>query len=249
MSDTTDLSRRKFLQYTGVVTGAAALVGPAVTLAAQEQPAPSAGAGQAGAGHHTGKDAPRTRGRMFFTNDLEFFTLTEAAERIFPEDETGPGAKALAVPFFIDNQLAGAYGYNAREYMSGPHFAGAPTQGYQAPLLRRDIFKQGLLALNEAAKGQYGKTFPELQGAEQDAILSRCEAGDIPLEGVSSALFFALLRDAVLAGAYSDPIYNGNNNMDGWRMKHYPGAQMSYAYLIDSPTFENVSPLSLADMQ
>ena len=35
---------------------------------------------------------------------------------------------------------------------------------------------------------------------------------------------------------------NGNNNMDGWRMKEYPGAQMAYTYLMTSETFEKVPP-------
>ena len=240
MSKKTGLSRRKFLQYTGIMTGAAALTGPAVSLAAEAK--------EAHAGH-AAQDKPLHRGRMFFTNDLEFATLSEASERIFPKDENGPGAKELAVPYFIDNQLAGAWGYNAREYTAGPHFPGAPTQGYQTALLRRDVFKQGLKALNDAAQGKYKKDFPRLSGAEQDAVLTMCEKNELPTEGFTSSYFFGLLKEAVLAGAYSDPIYNGNNNMDGWRMKDYPGAQMAYQYLIDSDTFEKIDPVSLSSMQ
>ncbi|MBR8635912.1 gluconate 2-dehydrogenase subunit 3 family protein [Campylobacter jejuni] len=35
--------------------------------------------------------------------------LSEAVERIFPEDDLGPGAKKLGVAIFIDNELAGNY--------------------------------------------------------------------------------------------------------------------------------------------
>lgn len=240
MSKKNSLDRRKFLQISGLVTGAAAFAPAAASLAAQSA-APHGG--------HDASDAPLNRARMFFTNELEFSTLSDAAERIFPKDDNGPGAKELAVPYFIDNQLAGAWGYNAREYTAGPYFPGAPTQGYQTPLLRRDLFKQGLKALNEAAQKRYKKNFPKLNGPEQDQILRQCEAGQIPTEGFTSAYFFSLLKDAVLAGVYSDPMYNGNNNMDGWRLKDYPGAQMSYAYMIDSGEFEKIEPVSLSSMQ
>ena len=150
----------------------------------------------------------------------------------------------------MDNQLAGAYGYNAREYTAGPHhFPGAPTQGYQTALLRRDLFKEGLLALNSAAREHFQKDFPQLDGTEQDRILSDCEAGKLPVRGFTSDYFFSLLRDLVLAGAYADPLYNGNNNMDGWRMKKYPGAQMAYSYLMASDKFETLEPVSLSSMQ
>lgn len=244
MSDYKHINRRKFLQITGVVTGAAAALGLPAVAGAAEGKAPAAGQGHA---VNTGK--PANRGLMFFSNELEFSTLSAAAERIFPKDENGPGAIELAVPYFIDNQLAGAYGYNAREYTGGPHFPGASTQGYQTPLLRRDVIKQGLALLNRAARDGYQRDFPKLAPADQDKVLTDCEAGKLPAEGFTSAFFFSLLRDMVLAGAYSDPIYNGNNNMDGWRLKGYPGAQMAYSYLMTSEKFELVDPVSLSSMQ
>ena len=254
MADDTRLSRRRFLQFTGAMTGAAATLGLAGAAAATSEAAPAAAAkpetAPAPHAEHAADAArPLHRGRMFFTNDTEFSTLSDAAERIFPKDETGPGAKELAVPYFIDNQLAGAYGYNAREYTGGPHFAGAPSQGYQTSLVRRDVFKQGLLALNNAAQERFAKDFSRLEAAEQDQILKDCEAGKLPTRGFTSGYFFSLLKDAVLAGAYADPLYNGNNNMDGWRMKHYPGAQMAYVYLMMNETFEEVAPVSLSSMQ
>ena len=238
-----DVGRRRFLQYAGLATGAAATLGVAAISMGCAGYAPNPHAENTAT-----TDKPLSRGKMFFTNALEFATLSAATERIFPKDDLGPGAIDLAVPYFIDNQLAGAYGYNAREYTGGPYFTGAPTQGYQTPLLRRDIFKQGLLALNNASQEKFKKTFPELNESEQDQILTDCESGKIPTQGFTSSYFFALLKDVTLAGAYSDPIYNGNNNMNGWRMKDYPGAQMDYSYLITSDTFEKVDPMSLSSM-
>ena len=81
---------------------------------------------------------------MFFRNEKDFSILSKATERIFPEDDLGPGAIGLDVPYFIDHQLAGNYGSNSKEYMQGPFDVGAPTQGYQSRLTRAEIFRQGI---------------------------------------------------------------------------------------------------------
>ncbi len=259
MSDKIIVSRRNFLRVTGMAAAGSAALGAVPVLAqavAQEeaQKTVEPAVADAQAGHHsteqakTEQKAGAPRGRMFFTNDLEFFILTAAAERIFPKDENGPGAKDLGVPYFVDNQLAGSWGYNAREYTAGPHFPGAPTQGWQTPLLRRDLFRQGLLALNSEAQARHTKSFHEITPEQQDEILKSCEGGKIKTDGFTSGFFFAQFRAAVLAGVYADPIYAGNSNMDGWRMKGYPGAQMTYSYLIENDAFQKVDPMSLADM-
>ena len=87
MPDEKDISRRRFLQYTGLVTGAAAALGLSTVSMAAEQ------GGNAHSGHAAPTANPLNRARMFFTNELDFSTLSEAAERIFPKDEFGPGAK------------------------------------------------------------------------------------------------------------------------------------------------------------
>ena len=50
----------------------------------------------------------------YFTNRADFILLGQATERIFPEDENGPGAIGLGVPYYIDHQLAGKWGINAK---------------------------------------------------------------------------------------------------------------------------------------
>lgn len=72
-------------------------------------------------------------------NQRDFNILSNATERIFPEDDLGPGAKGLDVPYFIDHQLAGQYGSNSKEYMHGP-FAEGPTQGVPKSLNTRRNF-------------------------------------------------------------------------------------------------------------
>ncbi|GAK09507.1 gluconate 2-dehydrogenase subunit 3 family protein [Geomicrobium sp. JCM 19038] len=184
--------------------------------------------------------------RLFFKRQEDFRVLSSAVERIFPEDEVGPGAIALSVPYFIDRQLAGSWGFNAREYMDGPFEEGEDTQGTQSALLRRDAFLQGVRLIQKEAKANHdGENYFDLTEEQQDAILEKFEAGDVEMNGMSSSQFFSLLRTATLRGVYSDPVYGGNKNMDGWRMKKYPGGQMAYMNIIEDEEFHDMEPISL----
>ncbi|STQ84907.1 gluconate 2-dehydrogenase subunit 3 family protein [Helicobacter fennelliae] len=251
------LDRRSFFKFSGILAGGVLASSGAISnLKAQ-------------AHHHTHSENTDTstsnaqnlnsqanqscqkqqRGRMFFTNDLEFNTLKAATERIYPQDESGEGAILLGVPYFIDNQLAGAYGFNAREYMQGPFQEGKAEQGYQTPMNRREIFLLGLSALESESQKRHKQSFFQIAPASQDAILKDCEANKIAIEGISSKYFFTLLRDLTIAGVLSDPIYQGNDGQKGWKMMHYPGGQMSYLAYIESDEFVELPPMSLADMQ
>ncbi|MWV62098.1 gluconate 2-dehydrogenase subunit 3 family protein [Helicobacter saguini] len=192
--------------------------------------------------------AVNVRGRMFFQQQLEFDVLSAACERIYPKDESGPGAIELEVPFFIDNQLAGAYGFNAREYMQGPFRAAKAEYGYQSPMYRRDIFLLGIHALEDTAQKAFQKGFADIDDSQKDRILKDFEANKGVVPGISSKEFFTLLRDMTMAGVLADPIYKGNLNMQGWKMMEYPGAQLGYSDSIDSDSYEKVEPQGLVDM-
>lgn len=248
--DKKGLSRRDFLKTTGIATGAlvgGGLIGGLVGYNAKKE-------GQvAGIGGHKGAVvepvAVNNRGLMFFTNMAEFNILAEAVERIFPEDELGPGAIGLGAPYFIDNQLAGNYGSNVKEYMQGPFFAGESTQGYQSKLTRAEIFRQGIAKMEEEANKRFDKGFAGLEGGQMDEIITAFQKNDIDMKGVSSEFFFKLLRQATLEGVYADPIYNGNVNMDAWRMKEFPGNQMTYIAEIENDKFVKYEPKSLSSME
>src|SRR5579872_4397148 len=69
---------------------------------------------------------------------LRFFTESEAlivaaaAARIFPADDSGPGAQEAGVVIYIDRQLAGPYGRDRYRYTSGPFDEHAAREfGYQ----------------------------------------------------------------------------------------------------------------------
>src|SRR5699024_10091193 len=71
------------------------------------------------------KSAPATenpnKSLMYFTNQAEFNTLSEATERIFPKNDSGPGPIELGVPYFIAHQLAGSSGCNTQASTQGPY--------------------------------------------------------------------------------------------------------------------------------
>ncbi|SFB01925.1 gluconate 2-dehydrogenase gamma chain [Lentibacillus halodurans] len=234
-----DLSRRRFLKNSGYAAGGViggGILGSIFGMNFGGEPEPSTTIVQQTNPHHA---------LMYFTREKDFEILSAATERIFPEDENGPGAIQLGVPYFIDHQLAGAYGNNDREYMQGPFFPGSDFQGYQTRLKRHEIFMEGILAIDRESNKEYNTSFTDLDGEQQDAILQKFENSDVKMKGVKSGEFFQLLSTATLAGAYADPLYSGNVDMEGWKMKEYPGHQMSYINEIENEEFIEIEPQSL----
>jgi gluconate 2-dehydrogenase gamma chain len=147
---------------------------------------------------------------------LRFFTEAEAravmaaCERIFPGDESGPGATDANVVVYIDRQLAGPYGHDKYRYTKGPWIESAPEHGNQRKESPRDVYRAGIPTL--------GSDFAEASAEEQDARLEKIERTG----------FFSMLRAHTLEGMFTDPLHGGNQNMVGWRLVGYPGPVMSY---------------------
>ncbi|AVK98780.1 gluconate 2-dehydrogenase subunit 3 family protein [Lysinibacillus sphaericus] len=246
MSADKNVSRRDFLKTTGIAAGT--LVGGGLIGGLVGYNINGKGTSTLEHGNGTTNEAAGSpKAKMFFMNERDFKILSNATERIFPKDDLGPGAIDLDVPYFIDHQLAGQYGSNSKEYMQGPFGEGSPTQGYQSRLTRAEIFKQGIAKMETEAQSRFKKSFNDLEGKQMDEILTAFQKGDIQMSGVTSAFFFALLRAATLEGAYSDPLYGGNRNMEGWRMKGFPGHQMAYITMIEDPKFQKIEPNQLGN--
>ena len=158
-----------------------------------------------------------------FFDEAEALIVAAAASRIFPSDESGPGAKEAAVVIYIDRQLAGPYGRDRHRYTHGPFESGAPELGYQGKATPAEIYR-------EALKGLSG--FDRLDPAGQDKILTQME----------SSLFFSLLRQHTIEGMFCDPIHGGNANMIGWQLTGFPGPQMSYYDDVDKHFGEAFRP-------
>ncbi|EGA91189.1 gluconate 2-dehydrogenase subunit 3 [Planococcus donghaensis MPA1U2] len=241
-----NFSRRDFLKTSGIATGA--LIGGGIIggLIGANTNSKDTGTTAPGNSDETkGSSSGSVRGLTFFKSMAEFEILSQATERIFPEDDLGPGAIGLGVPYFIDGQLAGSYGENSKEYMQGPFFEGEPTQGYQSRLKRNEMFQQGIQLMQQEAQSRFDAKFVDLEGEQMDEILTAFQDNEIAMRGVESQFFFRLLRQATLEGAYADPIYGGNINMDGWRMKGFPGHQMAYIDEIESEDFVEMDPKSI----
>jgi gluconate 2-dehydrogenase gamma chain len=185
---------------------------------------------------------------LMFFNQEQFQVAQAAAERIYPKDEQGPGAIELGVAYFIDHQMASPWGYNGKDYMSGPFEKGVPTQGYQSRLTRNQIITIGMQGLQDYSKQKYQKNYFELTPEQQDETLKAFEKGDgIKLPGTTPQDFFSLFRTFTIEGVYADPMYGGNKDMAGWKMRSFPGNQGNYTEQIEKTGLVKIAPQSLHD--
>ncbi|MNI22650.1 Gluconate 2-dehydrogenase subunit 3 precursor [compost metagenome] len=240
-----DGSRRKFLKYSGTAIGGVVVggvIGSAISGGfnkKQAVPAPEPTKPSSAIDYN--------RAPMFF-NQAQLQVTEAATERLYPKDDIGPGAAELGVAFYIDHQMASPWGVNAREYRVGPFLKGEATQGDYQSLLRRDLFTMGLQALEDESKKKYTKSFIELADEERDAILTSMQKGEIMVvNGAMGKSFFNLMFNLTMEGVYSDPLYGGNKNMLGWKMRKYPGNQMSYTDIMEKDQFVVMEPRSLRD--
>jgi len=161
---------------------------------------------------------------------LRFFAKAEAlivaaaAARIFPTDDSGPGAKEAAVVIYIDRQLAGPWGRDHHRYTQEPFEEDAASEfGYQGKATPRQIYRQTI-------KGLSG--FDQLAPTAQDEKLREIE----------STVFFSLLRANTIEGMFCDPAHGGNADMVGWQLIGFPGPRMSNVEDVDKHFGEAFRP-------
>lgn len=218
------------------------------------------------------------QGLQFFT--LEQAEIVQnMASRIYPSDENGPGAPEAGVVYFIDRQMNQDWGQGQRWYMEGP-FAGidppepfegdpddpeaddvevewadedpADTQGWQYALTPAEAYTHAISSVDEYCENEYDESFVDLDGDDQDDVIEALQNDEVDtFEGIDPSGFFTLLRANTLEGMFSDPMYGGNQDMIGWRLKNFPGtpgALGSYRGVIDEDEYMEVDePRSIAD--
>ncbi len=161
---------------------------------------------------------------------LRFFTAAEAqvvqaaSERIFPSDDSGPGATEAGVVIYIDRQLAGPYGRDKHRYTKGPWMESIPEHGYQGKETPQQIYRAGIALL--------GGDFARVSAVQQD----------LRLEKIQETYFFQLLRTHTVEGMFCDPLHGGNIGMVGWKLIGFPGPQMNYRDQIDKHFGQTYSP-------
>jgi gluconate 2-dehydrogenase gamma chain len=159
-----------------------------------------------------------------FLTESEALTVAAAVSRIFPSDDSGPGANEAGVTIFIDRQLAGPWGRDRYRYTGGPFDENAPPEfGYQGKASPRELYREGLKHLAGLER---------LKPEEQDEKLKQIE----------NSVFFNLLRRNTLEGMFSDPLHGGNADMIGWQLVGFPGPQMSYAREVNRHNGEAFRP-------
>lgn len=134
---------------------------------------------------------------MSLSNSLspaQIAALRAAFSRIIPPDEY-PGA--------VENGV--------EEYLTGQFTRDLAST---APL-----YQTGLAALDSEAGERYGKTFAQLDAAQQDELLTAVESGDVQTEWViSPRRFFEMLVNHSAEGFYGDPGNGANLDKNSWQM-------------------------------
>jgi gluconate 2-dehydrogenase gamma chain len=235
--------RRWFLKS---VTAIGAAV-PAAALGADPHSHHTHGAQLAQAGGAKGGTQIQAYGWLTAT---EIAFIEAAVARLIPADELGPGAREAGVSYFIDQQLAGAYGTMARNYRQGPWPEGTPQQGYQSRLTPQELYRAAIPAVDAACVARFQMPFHQLQEVEQDRVLTELETGKMALASVPGALFFNLLLANTIEGFFADPIYGGNRGKIGWKLVGFPGVAASYGEHIEKHGVPyDAEPVSIVDMQ
>ncbi len=215
-------SRRDFLRQSLVTVPAVSLLGTAAIAQTQGSTAaaPAVAAG------------PKYTPRYFTAPEWDF--LQAAVDRLIPANEDGPGAVEAGVPEFLDRQMEAAYGHGGLWYMQGPFVPDAPpTLGYQLRYTPRELYRKGIAAIDDWCRKQHNQTFAALPADQRDAILHQLEKGEITLDDVPTATFFAQLLTNTKEGYFADPMYGGNKQMAAWKMIGFPGARADFTDWMD----------------
>ena len=242
MSD--QVSRKNFVAILGTATAVAAV--PPTASSAMEPMQMAANTAQPGGLAPLGNEP---EAYIYFTEPESTF-LEAAVERLIPTDEHGPGARSSGVAFFIDQQMAGAFGTAAKAYNSGPWLPGNGNQGYQLHQTPAELYRQGITATNAYCYSKYQSGFAQLTAAQQDDVLKGLDAGTITFNDLPAKVFFEMLLQNTVEGFFADPLYGGNRDKAGWKLVGFPGVAAYYANKItDYNKPYTVAPVSIADVQ
>ena len=211
-------------------------------------------------------------------NGTEQAIVEAVAETMIPTDSNGPGAKEAGVIYFIDKQLAGDYGNNAKMYMQGPFIqpnqtgsitvkgitysgGSAPARitagtGYQYPINLREFWRNGLTFLDAYAVSAYGGSFAGLTLDQRSNVLTDLwNNKPTNFTGPTPQEFFSEMHNLVMEGFFSDPIHGGNIGLVSWVLNGFNGTNggkpEGYTPMQEMVLDHPVrlKPMSLADIQ
>jgi len=226
MTQSNKLTRRGVLGVVGAASAVPLLSG---RLSAQHAEHPKADPSKAHGSPTVAWDTT-----LFFFNDVEARFVEAAVDRLIPPDPQWAGAASAGVLYYIDRQLASAYGSGARMYLAGPWEPDAPAQqGYQLRHTPAELYRVAIAEIGDVCQNRFGRGFGELSANQQDDVLKGLETGEVALPSVPSPTFFETLLANTIEGFFADPAYGGNRDMVGWRMVGFPGAYAQYLAFVD----------------
>jgi gluconate 2-dehydrogenase gamma chain len=224
MSDEQGTGRRGFLRQVAAVAGTASLA-PALLPLAEAKAAPTPAPTPAPAE----PALPPVDPTYLSLGPDEAMFVEALVEVMCPADEHTPGGVECGLAYFMDRQLAGAFGAGERIYMRGPWKKGKPQLGYQSPMTPAAFFKAGIAAADAEAKKRFARSFAELSAAEADGLLKDIAGGKVDNEGAPLKQWFdEVVYPLFTQACFADPIYGGNRGKVFWKLVGYPGLPAFY---------------------
>lgn len=261
-----NMTRRGFLQISGLVAAAVAGAGivtrrnaPIVNSPPNEVPVQQ----QYPEVPYAPMEAPPANVLSFFTPH-EAKTVEALTARILPGTPDDPGAREAGVVNYIDKTMVFNEGFAEPTYRQPP-FAQTyegdnppqdgnqydvvwvkkdelPRYGFQSNHSPREIYRKGIVSVDQYSQAKFQKQFVDLTEDQQDQIVGDMSDGKtIGFDEPSDKTFFTQLRNDTINGMFSDPAYGGNKDMVGWKLIGYPGSQRAYTP-IDMMTEGNLRP-------
>lgn len=155
----------------------------------------------------------------------------------FPDNDEGrPSHKRPPDDFatFIPLSPLQAIRWRAELFGSAAVPRAAFNDGALGPLRGlRDIYREGLATVDQAARAMKGRPFARLPHAEQDAVFDALDRV-LPHDPRRGTSFLDVVIEHTLEGAFAPPEYGGNRHLRGWRMIGLEGDDQPLGYSIFS---------------
>jgi gluconate 2-dehydrogenase gamma chain len=139
-----------------------------------------------------------------YLNEEELALVEAICSRLIPSEPGSPGAKEAEAHIYIDHALGGYFSHLQKYY------------------------RQRLQDFSRLAVTLYGAEFHQLSSGDQDDLLRRIEQSEVGEQSETMKLFFEVIYEHTIEGAFGDPLYGGNRDFTGWKLIGFPGAQWGY---------------------
>jgi gluconate 2-dehydrogenase gamma chain len=101
----------------------------------------------------------------------------------------------------------------------------------------RQVYRDGVQQLDDAAGAMFGARFVDLDAQQQDAVLAEASnPGRHPPDPRTEKNFFDVLLDHTAEGMFCPPEYGGNHELAGWQLVKFDGDSQPLGYSIYDET-------------